>query len=59
MRFTKYHEMGGAGMATGPDSVLFFSKTKPKQEKVFFKFPLKMLPTLIRYFTQGLKPSNR
>ena len=38
--FTKYHWMGGAlGIATGPNSVAFFLKTKPKEEKVFFYFP--------------------
>ena len=35
--FTKYHWMGMAlGMTAGPDSVVFFSKTKPKVEKVYF-----------------------
>ena len=35
--FTKHHKMGGAlGMAVGPDSVAFFSKTKPKEENAFF-----------------------
>ena len=28
-------------MATGPDSVDFFSKTKPKEEKVVLNFSLK------------------
>ena len=32
--FTKYHWMGGAlGMAAGSDSVISFSKIKPKEEK--------------------------
>ena len=50
-------QVGGAlGMAAGPDSVAFFSKTKPKEEKVlFFLFPS---PTLIWYFTHGLKLSD-
>ena len=40
--FTKYHRMGGAlDVAIGPDSVAFFSKTKPKEENVVFYFPLK------------------
>ena len=59
MMFTKYHQMGGAlGVAACPDSVAFFSKIKPKEVKVFLKFPFKMSPTLIWYFTRGLKPSN-
>ena len=52
--------MGGAsGGASGPDSVTFFSKAKPKEEKVFFLFLLKTSPTLIWYFVEGLKPSDR
>ena len=55
--FTKYHRMGGAlGVADGPDSVAF---SKPNEEKAFLKFPHKILPTLICYFTRGLKPSDR
>ena len=53
--FTKWHQMGGAlGVVVGPDSVAFFSKTKPKEENA-----LKMSPTLIWYFTEGLKQSDR
>ena len=37
---TKYDRMGGTlGVAAGLDSVAFFSKTKPKEEKVFFFIP--------------------
>ena len=37
MMFTKYHRMGMAlGVAAGPDSVALFSKTKPKEETVYF-----------------------
>ena len=32
---------GALGMAASPDAVLFFSKTKSKEEKVVFNFPLK------------------
>ena len=57
--------MGRAlGVAAGPDSVTFFSKAKPKKEekkkkkkkkkKFLFFFPLKMLPTLIWYFTEAI-----
>ena len=54
--FTKYHKMGMAlGVAAGPDSVAFSSKTKPKEEGSVFLFPLKVSLTLIWYFTQGLK----
>ena len=53
--FTKYHWMGGAlGVAAGPHSVPFFSKTKLKEKKSVFLVPLKMSPTLIWYFTQGV-----
>ena len=40
MMFTKHHRMGETlGMAAGPDSVPFSSKTKRKEEKVFFTSP--------------------
>ena len=49
--------MGGAlGVAIGPDSVVFCSKSKPKEENVVFLFPLK-----VAYFdlvTEGSKPSD-
>ena len=59
--FTKYHGLGGVlGVAAGPDSVAFFLKTKPKEEKKwFFISPLKMLPILIWYFTQETERSPR
>ena len=44
MMFTKYHWMGRAldlDMAAGLVSVTFFSKTKLKEEKVVFYFPVK------------------
>ena len=44
-------------MAASSDSVAFFSKIKPKEENVIFS--LKMSPTLIGTFIQGLKPSDR
>ena len=38
----KYHHMGGdLGVAGGPDSVTFFSKTKLKVEKVAYYLALK------------------
>ena len=45
-------------MAAGLESLAFFSKNKPKEEKVVL-FPLKMSPTLIWYLIQGLKHNNR
>ena len=40
MTITKYHWIGRAlGVAAGPDSVTFFSKTKPKEENVVFISP--------------------
>ena len=36
-----------------------FSRKPCRKKKMCFLFPIKMSPTLIWYFTQGLKPSNR
>ena len=56
MMFPKYHRMVGAlGMAIGLDSVTFFLKNQAERRKCGFLFPLKMLTTLIWYFTQGFK----
>ena len=49
--------MGGAlGVATGQDSVVFFSKTKLKKEKGYF-FNVAYCDLVVP--TQGLKPSDR
>ena len=56
---TKYHQMGRAlGVAAGPDSVLCSRKPSRKKKQRCVLIPLKMSPTLMWYFTQGLMKSN-